>query len=358
MAITRGDSGAPSQVTSNLDAVISSTLDKVRSTLTDNIGTENAFFHKLMKNGQYEAYNGGISIREPLMYALGTAEAYSGYDELASDPIDGITTAVYQARQLAVPISYSMQEAIENKHQIFDLVKAKIEQSRLGISEGFASHFMQGSGSGALATAKVNASTGASSIDPVALMVSQSPSTSSTLVGNINPSTETWWRNVAKDLNATSGAGFMFQMNNLSNSCGLGTGGAPDLFLMDQTTYENFVHSHFLKYGPTQGDATFPFENTRFKNALVVMDEKVPDFESGTTTYTVGSVLAFNTKFLKIRYIPERNFEMLKDENGKSFQKPIKGDSRLGHLAWMGQVTTNNRRKQGMGYGIQTTALS
>lgn len=355
MAITLGDSSAASQVTKNLDAVISSTMSKVRNTLSDNIGTANAFFHKLMKDGKYESYNGGTDIREPLMHTLATAEAYSGYDELASDPIDGITTAVYLARQLAVPISYSMKEAIENKHRIFDLVKAKVTQAKMGIEEGFASHFMQGSGASALATAKVNSATGAASIDPVALLIDPTP-TDSTLIGNINQSSESWWRNVAKDMNTTSYDGLMLQLNNLSNSCGLGTGGSPDLFLMDQVTYELFVHAHYQKYGPTQGDATFPFENTRFKNALVIMDEKVADYENGvvdaSATGSFGSVIAFNSKFFKIRYIPERNFEMLSDENGKSFQKPLKGDSRLGHIAWMGQATLNNRRKQGIGYGI------
>jgi len=258
-------------------------MEKVRTSLTDNIGTANAFFHKLMKNGQYEAYNGGISINEPLMYALAVAEPYSGYDELASDPIDGITTAVYVARQLAVPISYSMKEALENKHRYFDLVKAKVTQARMGIEEGFATHFLQGSGDAALTTAKINAATGASSIDPVGLLIHQSP-TSSVTVGNIAQNTESWWQNVRKSLNTTTYDIFMRLLNNLMNTCALGTGGAPDLLLMDQITYEQFVHAHYQKYGPTQGDATFPFENTKFKNALVVMDEKVPDFVTALTT--------------------------------------------------------------------------
>tara|TARA_R100001530_G_scaffold123513_2_gene91460 strand:- start:64 stop:1059 length:996 start_codon:yes stop_codon:yes gene_type:complete len=329
-------------------------MSKIRNKLTDNIGTANAFFHKLMKDEKYESYDGGSDIQEPLMYALSDAEPYSGYDELASDPIDGITNAVYLARQLAVPISYSMEEALKNKHRIYDLIRAKVEQARMGIEESFATHFMQGAGAGALATAKTNSSTGAKSIDPVSLLIHQSP-TDSVDIGNIDQSAESWWRNVSKDMDTTTYDGLMLQLNNLSNTCALGTGGAPDMYLMDQTTYELFVHAHYQKYGPTTGDATFPFENTRFKGSLVVMDEKVPDFETGTITYTVGSVLAFNSKFFKIRYIPERNFEMLEDENGKSFAKPLKGDSRLGHIAWMGQATCNNRRKQGMGYGIART---
>jgi hypothetical protein len=39
---------------------------------------------------------------------------------------------------------------------------------------------------------------------------------------------------------------------------------------------------------------------------------------------------------------------MLKDENGNTFAKPINGDSRVGHVGWMGNVTINNRRKHGV----------
>ena len=81
----------------------------------------------------------------------------------------------------------------------------------------------------------------------------------------------------------------------------------------------------------------------------VVMDEKVPDVSGNlVVTTTKGSGFFINSKFFKLRYHPSRNFEMLKDENGKTFAKPINGDSRVGHIGWMGNLTCNNRRKQGV----------
>jgi hypothetical protein len=131
--------------------------------------------------------------------------------------------------------------------------------------------------------------------------------------------------------------------------------------LMDQVTYQNFIHAYFSVYkaSPDAIDGHYPFVGKKFLNAKVVMDDKVPDVFNGLpgvqsggvvdpTTMQYGSCYFLNTKFFKVRYHKDRNWELLKDENGKSFVKPINGDSRVGHVGWMGQTTINNRRKQGV----------
>jgi hypothetical protein len=129
---------------------------------------------------------------------------------------------------------------------------------------------------------------------------------------------------------------------------------------MDQVTYQNAQHAYFSIYKkPDGGTDDYPFENFMFKKARCVMDDKIPDVYTGApgteiggivnpSTLTYGSAYFCNTDFLKLRYLPERDWEMLTDENGKSFVKPYNGDSRVGHLAWMGNSTINQRRKQGV----------
>jgi hypothetical protein len=46
---------------------------------------------------------------------------------------------------------------------------------------------------------------------------------------------------------------------------------------------------------------------------------------------------------------------MLKDENGKTMAKPLNQDARVGHVAWMGNVTLCNRRKNGVMGSIDRT---
>jgi hypothetical protein len=354
--ITFGDTASPSQIAVYFDSVFSQSLPSYKAQLTDNIGASNAFIHQLLKSDYYEGDEGGTWWQETLMYALSPMESYDGYDELSTQTTDGVTDAVYEWRQLATPVSYSMKELIQNKRKILSLVKTKMTQMEMGIQEGFAQHFMQGSGDGALKTPRTNPINGSLSINPLAFLVQYDPTVSQE-VGNINQQTRTWWRNRTKTAvitAASKSAEFIAEWLNIYNTCALGTGGAPDICLCDQTTYEIASVALYEKYRNTgSSDNTFPFTNIRlpFGNgkSLLVLDDKVPDVESNLiSTATYGTMYLLNSKFFRMKYIEGRDFEMLENENGKTFVKPPNQDSRLGHCAWMGQAGVNNRRKHGV----------
>jgi hypothetical protein len=353
MAITFGDTGAPSNITTYFDTLFAQTLAKYNKTLVDNIGKSNALFHKIINSNMYEGESGGTYIQIPLMYGLGTFGSYEGYDELSTTPTEGITSAIFQWSQLASPIVYSMIDVLKNREKIVDLVKTKMLQAEMTIQEGFMTHFLQGSGTGALTVPKVDVSNGSSSIDPIAKLIEYS--TTAETVGNINPTTETWWRNQTKTSAATTYVGLLKEMVNLFNNCSKGAGGRPDLIWMDQESYELFHFAYFNNYRLNdKGSSTepnFPFEHFKFMGATVAWDEKIPNVFAGTTdtsTVTGGTAYFINSKFFRIKYMNGRDFTMLKDENGKSFAKPINGDSRVGHIAWMGNICVNNRRKLGV----------
>lgn len=351
MTAVFGSTSAPSDVQIYLDSVFSSSLANYNKKLVDQIGASNAFLDVLLKSDLYQSYDGGTDIRQPLLYELSTMDWYDGYDELPLFPTDGITEAVFTACQAAIPIQYSMKEVIQNRQKIFDLVDAKIQQLEGGMAEGFAQAFMWGAGTGALRT-PVTGSTGASGIEPISSIIDYTPTTSRT-IGNINQSTSTWWRNATKTSTATTYDGLLFEFNSFYNTLALGTGGPPDLILVDQITFEALSIALWAKYRQTGSDNNFNFTNFRlpFGNGktLLVMDDKVPDVANGlTNAATKGTAFFLNRNFAKVRYIPDRDFKMLKDENGKSFVKPPRGDSRLGHMVWMGAVTISNRRKFGV----------
>lgn len=355
MSVTFGSSSAPSQVIKNLDSIFAQSLAAYKKTLADNIATSNAFLTMLMKGDLYESQDGGTHIEVPLMYALAPADWYSGYDELSTQPTDGITSAVYQWSQMASPIAYSMKEVKQNKQKILNLVTSRIKQSEIGIKEAFAIALLQGSAptGGSITLAQTSPVNGAAGISPLPLIIKFDPT--STVVGNIDPNTSTWWRNKTSTSATSSGGAsgtydaFMLEFDHIFNSTALGTGGKPDLILVDQITYELIVHALWQKYRQTSSDNEFPFENTLFKGARIVMDEKTPDvYTDAAPAVTYGSGLFINSQFFNVTYESESDFVMLEDENGKTFQKPINGDSRVGHIAWMGAITCSNRRKQGV----------
>lgn len=348
MSVTFGSASAPSQVITNLDSVFGTSLAAYRKELIDNIGATNAFFFEMIKKDLYEGQDGGSYIQVPLMYALAPADSYDGNDELPITPTDGLTDVIYQWRQCASPIQYSMKEVKQNKQRIVNLVSSRIKQSEMGLQEYFSQSLLWGAAAdgGSLTSARVSGVNGSSSINPLPLLIAFDP-TASVSIGNINQNTNTWWRNKTATSAATTYDAFLFEMDHIFNSAALGTGGKPKIVLADQTSYELFVHALYQKYRQIKTDENFPFENTLYKGAHVVMDDKVPDVYTGVANATTyGSMFFINSDFFKMIYEDDSDFQMLKDENGKTFQKPINGDSRVGHMAWMGEVTVSNRRKQ------------
>lgn len=367
--ITFGNTSNPSNISQYMDSIFGLSLPEYRRELADNIGAANAFLNAMMKSDQYESCDGGTYILEPLMTSLAVMETYDGYDPLPTNTVDGITDAVYEWRQAASPISYNMKEVIQNKHRIVEIVKTRIKQATLGIQEGWAQMFMWGSlanGSGTtITTPRISAVNGSTGIDPIGKFIRRQPaSATNPTVGNIDQSlaANAFWRNKTKDAAATTLSDFMNEFNNIFNQCTLGTGGKPKVVLLDQVSYELFCAAYFFKYKADLKDVVedgFPFEAKYFKTAKIVMDDKVPDVfndviptlsggSGDPASLTNGSAFFTNTDFFKVRYQPERDFELLEDESGKKFAKPLNGDSRLGHLGWMGNTTMSNRRKQGV----------
>lgn len=362
MSITVGQSSAPNNITTYLDSVFSLSLANYRKTLTDNIGATNAVLYDLMKSDAYEsAEGGGTYFAEDLMYGLAPAGWYSGYDTLSTVTTDGISQAIFEWRQMASPISYNMKEVIMNEKKILDLVKSRIKQSEMGVQEAWAKAFLWGNypNGGAITSAVVDSGTSALGIEPLPKLISYN--TTSLTVGGIPELANTWWRNHFATSAASTYTAFMYELENQYNLCSLGTGGPPTHMLMDQVTYQLFIHAYFSVYkaNPDALDGAYPFVGKKFLNAKVIMDDKIPDAYTGApgtstggvvdpTTMTYGTCYFVNSRFFKIRYHSDRDFEPLRDENGKWFVKPINGDSRIGHIAWMGNVTINNRRKQGV----------
>lgn len=356
---TYGSGSAPSQNTINYDAILSTSLFNYQRTLTDNISKSNAFFYRIQENGMYESLDGGVAIQIPLMYALGAADWYEGYDTLNTDPTDGITSAFFDWRQLAVPVAISRKEERQNAStdRIIDLLKSKIMQAELGIKETFSRATLQGSYASGGADITANASSafnGATGIEPIFNLVSSSPSANKS-IGNINGSTSTWWQNQATQSALTSAnkaSDFLFEMDTQFNNASKGPGGPPDFILCDRVTYQLVKTAYFQVYR-TQAEkvGNFPFPNIEFNGAILTWDEFVPDVKNNTLTPETGAgtVLFVNTKFLALKYDKETNFV------ATPFMKPVNQDARVAHILWMGNLCMSNRRKHAVWHNLPRT---
>jgi len=355
--LTLGAAGQPSAKTINLDALFSLSVENSRKQLFDNISTSNAFWKRIIDNGAYESADGGTHIEEPLMYALGNAHWFDGFDVLKTDTINGITKALYEWRQAAVSVVISGKELKQNKHKIVDLFTSKIQQASLGIQELIPKAIFQGNkpNGGTIVDAVVDGDLGATGINTLASMVHYSPSSALT-VGNIaqGDSANSWWRNQTQDFSGSSfdtGTEVLAGLTQLYQRCTRGPGGSPDFAITDEETYsilEGILYNRTRH--PISTNQEFPFNNIVWKGMTIVTDEFMHDAANGNTnTTTAGTLYMLNTQFWKIRYESDSDFVTTDPRT------PTSQDAMVKFILWMGNMTCNNRRKQGVAHGIRRT---
>lgn len=348
---------AHSTLSLEYDALLSTTLFNYHRTLEDNVSKTNALLYQLMKvieNGYELVDDIGDRMQVPLMYELGQADSYSGYDVLDTTPMDGITSAFWEWRQASVPIAISSLEEKKNSGQakILSLLESKTKQAEMGIQEFFNRRLLVGAGGSSITSPYSSPLNGSQFIDPLPLLVKLDP-TNSVDIGNINQSTHSWWRNQYKDMAAiTTYAAFLRELRKLRVRANRGPGGTPDLHIVDENVYSMYESALAVAHqNPSYQKADIPFENIGFYGKPVVYDERVPDVKAGSETVseTSGTWLMLNTKFFKIKVHRGTNFVPT------PFQKPENQDAKVSHILWLGGIGVSNRRKHAVMGDIDTT---
>lgn len=348
-------------VTKSYTALAATTLDKVQSVIQNQIVKNNKFLFMIKKAGNWKTESGlGDRLRIPLMYELAPADSYSGYGQIDVTPTDGITDAFYDWRQAAAAISISGIEEAQNKGSegFVKLLKAKTQQSVMGLEEFFNLAFLQGlakvDGS-SIASPYVSAVNGSTFVDPLGLLVKYDPTTS-TVIGGINQSTNAWWRNVTKDSTANSYVSFLKEVRNLYNSCSKGGGGSkgnPNFFLANQSVFELYESALAASHqNQSYTKADLPFETVLLRGQPLTWDEGIYDAKNADSDpdgSDEGSLYALNTNFLGFTTETAHNFAI------GDFVKPENQDARTAKILWYGASWTNQRRKQGVMGGIDTT---
>jgi hypothetical protein len=349
----------PSSLTLQYDALLSTTLFNYRKTLEDNVSKTNAFLWYMrnkVDNGYETVTDIGDRMQVPLMYELGQADSYSGYDVLDVTPMDGITSAFWEWRQASVPIAISSLEEKKNSGEarILSLLESKTKQAEMGIQEFFNQRILNGAGGSSITDPYASPVNGSQFVDPLFLLVKYNPATS-TVVGNINQLVHSWWRNQFHDSAATTFKGFLQELRKLRVRCGRGPGGYPKLHMTDENVYSMY-ESALAEFHRNQSykTADIPFDNILFYGSPVTHDEVMPNVHAGTQTQseTAGTWLMLNTDFFKIKVHRDTNFAPT------PFQKPENQDAKVAHVLWLGGVGTSNRRKHGVMGDIDATIAS
>ena len=343
---------AATSLTRTYNARLTALLDKIRPVIQHQITTSNAFYFKYKKSGNWKTVSQlGDRLRVPLMYEFAPVDTFGaeGVGTVDVTPTDGQTPAFFNWARLGSSITIGDFERAQNKGAAIDLLKSKTEQAMSGLEDRFGRWLLQGQGAtdgSSITTARTSAINGSTFVEPIPLMIKYDPTTSTT-IGGINQSTESWWRNqkVAGTASNTY-SGILKELDHLINLCSKQAGPGPDLFVTDILGYEQISAAlRNLQRFTDYEEVNFPWKAIRIAGAPLVFDQFVPDVATPSTTVGEGdlsTVYAVNSKYLGVSVFSGADFtpgEFVRAPNGV-------GETSI--VQWYGAHWVSRRDKQGV----------
>lgn len=366
---TVGDTGAPSTNTIYYDALLSTTLDAYMAggNMFDNIFKDSAFLALMRLNDAVDMQNGGERIRAPLMYQENkTVKSYQGADTLDTTIQDGITTAFYEWKEIGGTISITRKEERQNSGDAakVGLLKSKIMQAEMSMFETLNQQLVQGT----VSSSTFVPGNDTKDLNPLGYFLRKLNQTDPSVggnVGNISGSDNDWWRHktaafaggadTGNDfaISVSTYKGLVVALRRLYNFASRGSGGSPNVALMDQVTFETYENAldEKVRYTNTKL-ADMGFDNIKLRGATCIWDEQVPDIENGTAAVTKGTVFLLNTKFYKI--IIDTETDMITTP----FVEPENQTVRTAKILFMGNAAVSNLRKHAVGYNIDQSIVA
>jgi len=318
---------SPNVQSVDYNALFSTTLQNYQPTLVDNIFKDLVLLNHLNSGGRVVMEEGGTQIVEPVLYEENsTAASYSGYDNIALTPQDGITSAIYDWKQIAASIAISGIEEAQNRgtEAIIKLLNAKIMQAEMSI-KSLVNGQLLSSNDGTGGTAKEFNGIGgfAGSLN--------------TAIGGIDAATNTWWNPTIQ----SSIQGQTLSLINMANTYNNASKGndTPDLIITTEqlfSKYESLLTPNVRYQDVSKANAGF--QNLMFKQTPVVFDLAMPGNQVSN-----ASMYFLNSKYLKLTGMNGHWWTTTPFQQGTVAQK----DARYAIVLAYGQLTCSNRARQG-----------
>ena len=319
----------PVTLTEQLDSLYTTTWQLMRKEAIDNIFKATPFWFWLTAKERRRTEQGGRYIGVPLEYRKNeTVQSFGKGDTISTQDTDPLTMAKYDWKYVAGTIVRYYQDDQQNrgKAQIMSLAKAKfrnLEQSLIDKLE--ADLFGDGTGNSG------------KDIHGLGLLVSED---GTGVVGGINASTETWWKNKYKDMVDRAPTTYLLSdMRTMFNDCSKGND-TPTIIVTDQSSYELYedeVMEQKQIVNKELGDAMF--ENILFKGRPLVWSPSCP----------AGSMYFLNDRYLEWVADEAINFEM-------TDWKPAQNNlDRVAQIAVAGNLICSARSRQGVLFNIGET---
>jgi len=307
----------------DFDQILSTTLKNYIPKLADNVFTARPLFYALTNGQTIRRISGGAKIVVPIIYGTNsTAGSYAGDDTIAITAQTGISAAEYSWKQYAASVTITGIEEAKNSGEaaIIDLLEGKIMQAEETIIQNMNTMFWSdGTGNGSKDMNGLNKLVG-----------------TGLTVGGIDATDadNAWWRS---SLTNVAGALTLAGMSKMYNDISVGND-QPTIIISDQDEYEKYesLLQPNLRYTSAQV-ADAGFQNLLFKGAPCTYD---------SDTNLDGKMFFLNTKYIRLVAHTETWFQPT------PFVRPTNQDARYAQILCYGELTTSNRARQGMLYGL------
>lgn len=306
--------------------VLSAAYKKHYAKFTEQIMDNNYLFKMLGKWGLIREESGGTSIVEPLMFNTNTAVgAYREWDILDLSRQDTLTAAEFEWKYVHIPVTHSGQQTfkVSGKEKIIDLAQAKIKQSEISL-DVYMDQVLLADGSGE----------GGASLTGLKAGIEEGSAWS--VYGGIDSNVHTQWRNRWTGSVGSFATNGIDAMRSMYNSTSSGSR-KPTMIVTTQAIFEYYEKTVTNIYRTMDlATADIGFRNLVYKETPMMFDDNC----------TAGYMYFINAEFLRLVVGKGRNFSLT------PFQRPPNQDAQVASMFWYGQLTCNNRRRQGVLTGI------
>jgi hypothetical protein len=319
------------------DTIRSITHPKVAQKIADNITAKIPLLYFLDRMGNKEMEQGGYNYMLPVFKELMNAQAYTGQTVLTSPEADPFTTAIYERKQLTVPIVATgtklLMNSGSNPEAIINYMAAIVEAC-----EESMKNTMGGSANG------IFSSNGETDLGITGLqnIISSTPGTGTT--GGLDRSTYLWWQNYATTSLVGFGTNGLAAMGTCFYNCVRGDE-SPTIIIMTTSGYINLNRALTATnvYNLPSPKTTFgdlAFEHIYWHGVPVMFDTYVP----------ANTIYMLNLKYLRLMVHGERDFSF------RDWITPNDQDSLVARIYWAGNLVCSNVARQGIvtGVGVDT----
>ena len=318
-----------------LTELVTTSLRNRTRKLADNYTTNNALLYKLRQRDNVVPADGGRTIVEELFYAENsTYTRYAGYDVLNITPQDVITAAEFDWKQVAVSVSMSGTEEIQNsgKERVIDWLSARVENAEGSMMNGLSDDIYSD-----------GTANGSKQIGGLQLIVAD---TNTNTVGGISGNTWSFWRNVSYDATTDGGApvtaaNIHSYMDTVVTQIVRGRD-RPDLIVADNNYYKAFLQS------------LQPIQRIQSKEMGAAGFTSLQYLGSGATCDVVldggigggcpsNHMYFLNTNYIRLRPFTGRDMKVLGDD-----RYSVNQDAFVRIIGWAGNMTTRGREFHGV----------